>query len=118
MTPISRLAIGSPLRHDALDDGDEDEDGEVIQPSSRRSKATVGAMSSLTPRRVFSAGVPVARTPSRRGRVASDNGGGGGDGELIQTPGGAWRRCGESGYKCGRGFCFMCSVDGEGGVDV
>ncbi|KFY90521.1 hypothetical protein V498_05917 [Pseudogymnoascus sp. VKM F-4517 (FW-2822)] len=118
MTPISRLAIGSPLRHDAIEDGDEDEDGGVIQPSSRRSKATVGAMSSLTPRRAFSAGVPVARTPSRRGRVASANGGGGGDGELIQTPGGAWRRCGESGYKCGRGFCFMCSVDGDGGVGV
>lgn len=107
MTPISRLSLRSPLRHDA---GEEDEDngGETVPLSSRRSRAVGDGISSLSPQKGDAAGVSVSETPTRRS----------GDGDLFQTPGGAWRRCGESGYKCGRGFCFRCSVGGEGGVGV
>jgi hypothetical protein len=28
--------------------------------------------------------------------------------ELIRTPGGTMRRCGEDGFKCDRDFCFTC----------
>ncbi len=27
---------------------------------------------------------------------------------MMQTPGGSRRRCGENGFRCGRGFCFKC----------
>jgi hypothetical protein len=29
-------------------------------------------------------------------------------GPMIETPGGSKRRCGENGFRCGRGFCFKC----------
>ncbi|KAK4155536.1 hypothetical protein C8A00DRAFT_41898 [Chaetomidium leptoderma] len=29
-------------------------------------------------------------------------------GELVQTPGGTMRRCGEGGFRCEREFCFGC----------
>lgn len=42
-------------------------------------------------------------------------GGGGSDsraasplGEVVQTPGGTKRRCGEDGFVCNRDFCFVC----------
>lgn len=28
--------------------------------------------------------------------------------ELVQTPGGTMRRCGEGGFRCEREFCFSC----------
>ncbi|KAK0733571.1 hypothetical protein B0T26DRAFT_669972 [Lasiosphaeria miniovina] len=28
--------------------------------------------------------------------------------ELVQTPGGSMRRCGEGGFRCDRDFCFAC----------
>jgi hypothetical protein len=30
------------------------------------------------------------------------------NGSIIETPGGAVRRCGEKGYRCNKGFCFNC----------
>ncbi|KFY54502.1 hypothetical protein V497_07669 [Pseudogymnoascus sp. VKM F-4516 (FW-969)] len=111
MTPISQLRIRSPLRHNT-NVGDEDESGDIIPLSSRRSRAIGSGMSGLSPYKGPAADVSALETPSRRGRVAGANGEGE-DGDLIQTPGGAWRRCGESSYKCGRGFCFRCSAGGE-----
>jgi hypothetical protein len=29
-------------------------------------------------------------------------------GPLIETPGGSKGKCGENGFRCGRGFCFRC----------
>lgn len=29
-------------------------------------------------------------------------------GEVVETPGGARRRCGEGGFRCERDFCFVC----------
>jgi hypothetical protein len=29
-------------------------------------------------------------------------------GSMIETPGGSKRRCGENGFRCGKGFCFKC----------
>jgi hypothetical protein len=29
-------------------------------------------------------------------------------GEMVQTPGGTMRRCGEDGFRCEREFCFSC----------
>ncbi|KFY34345.1 hypothetical protein V494_06855 [Pseudogymnoascus sp. VKM F-4513 (FW-928)] len=108
MTPISRLPIRSPLRHEGGEEENEDDSGDAPPSLSQRSRAIEGGTSNLS----------VTGTPSRRGRVGSVSGGTSEDGDLIQTPGGAWRRCGESGYKCGRGFCFRCSVGGEGEVGV
>ncbi|OBT81519.1 hypothetical protein VE02_09749 [Pseudogymnoascus sp. 03VT05] len=120
MTPISRLAVRLPLRRDADEDEDEDEDEveDVTHLLSRRSRAVGGGMSNLSPSKGDSASTSVMGTPSRRGGVGSGNGVKSEDGDLTQTPGGAWRRCGESGYKCGRGFCFRCSAGGEGEVGV
>jgi hypothetical protein len=28
--------------------------------------------------------------------------------EMVETPGGTMRRCGEDGFRCGRDFCFSC----------
>lgn len=51
-------------------------------------------------------------TPSGRRSGASRGDGGIGAaeemGELVQTPGGTMRRCGEGGFRCGRDFCFVC----------
>ncbi|ELR06825.1 hypothetical protein GMDG_08117 [Pseudogymnoascus destructans 20631-21] len=118
MTPLSMLAVRSPLRHD--DEENEDEDGgqDVIQPLSRRSRAVGGGMSYLSTPKGDGAGASVTGTPSRRGGIKHGNEMKSEDGKMIQTPGGAWRRCGESGYKCGRGFCFRCSVGGEGEVGM
>ncbi|KAK3394360.1 hypothetical protein B0H63DRAFT_460725 [Podospora didyma] len=49
--------------------------------------------------------------PSFRGR--GDEGDGGSSpsrvgSELIQTPGGSMRRCGEGDFRCDRDFCFVC----------
>ncbi|KAK3310457.1 uncharacterized protein B0T15DRAFT_518572 [Chaetomium strumarium] len=30
--------------------------------------------------------------------------------ELVETPGGTMRRCGEGGFRCGRDFCFSCCL--------
>ncbi|KFY23908.1 hypothetical protein V493_05562 [Pseudogymnoascus sp. VKM F-4281 (FW-2241)] len=108
LTPISRLAVRSPLRHDVEDE--DENDGEIYHPSSQGPRAVGGGVSIPSTRKVYGTGTSATGTPSRRSRA----GGGHEDGDLIQTPGGAWRRCGESGYKCGRGFCFQCSADGEG----
>lgn len=118
MTPLSSLAVRSPLRHDPDGDEDEDEIEDVTNSLSRRSRYVGGGMSNISPGGVDGASMSVMGTPSRRGGVGRGNGEKSGDGELIQTPGGAWRRCGESGYQCGRGFCFRCSVGEEGEVDV
>lgn len=114
MTPISQLPIRSPLRHNT-NGGDEGWDTTI--PSSGRGRAIGGRMSSFSPHKGLLAEVSAAETPSRRGRVVGANGEGE-DGDLVQTPGGAWRRCGESSYKCGRGFCFRCSAGGEEEVGV
>jgi len=29
-------------------------------------------------------------------------------GSMIETPGGSKKRCGENGFRCGKGFCFKC----------
>jgi hypothetical protein len=118
MTPLSSLAVRSPLRRDADENEDEDEIEDVTHSLSRRSRAVRVGASNLSPGEVDGAGMSVIGTPSRRGGVGRGNGVKSDHGDLIQTPGGAWRRCGESGYKCGRGFCFRCSVGGEGEVDV
>ncbi|OBT73189.1 hypothetical protein VF21_08706 [Pseudogymnoascus sp. 05NY08] len=118
MTPISRLAVRSPLRRDADEDEDEDEIEDVTHLLSRRSRAVGAGMSNLSPGKGDRASTSVIGTPSRRGGVGSGNGVKSEDEDLIQTPGGAWRRCGESGYKCGRGFCFRCSAGTEGEVGV
>ncbi|KAI1809911.1 hypothetical protein GGS20DRAFT_243554 [Poronia punctata] len=32
------------------------------------------------------------------------------DPDLVATPGGTLRRCGENGFSCGREFCFTCCI--------
>ncbi|KAK0633004.1 hypothetical protein B0T14DRAFT_505632 [Immersiella caudata] len=58
-----------------------------------RSGPTAGGPGSLM--RASAAGVP----PSPVSRLGS---------ELIQTPGGHVRRCGEGDFRCDRDFCFVC----------
>jgi hypothetical protein len=74
-------------------------------------------------------GVSTPLSSGKRRRVAGvysgsngGGGGGGGDGkgprtpttarvvasEMVQTPGGTMRRCGEGGFRCERDFCFVC----------
>lgn len=47
-----------------------------------------------------SPGVLSAETPVSN-RIRSES-------ELVQTPGGTLRRCGEGGFRCERDFCFTC----------
>lgn len=50
-------------------------------------------------------------TKKGRGIVDRDTDGGDKGGSPgIRTPGGSWRRCGASGFRCQREFCFKCSV--------
>ncbi|GAB1311047.1 hypothetical protein MFIFM68171_01257 [Madurella fahalii] len=45
----------------------------------------------------------------RSGTAGRGEGGEGeGEGELVQTPRGTMRRCGEGEFRCGRDFCFVC----------
>jgi hypothetical protein len=51
-----------------------------------------------------------ASTPRSVKRHVSFNAGGGIDSNysLIETPSGSMRKCGESGFRCERDFCFKC----------
>jgi hypothetical protein len=49
------------------------------------------------------------RTPSgRKGNGLGTRDSGLEEEELVQTPGGTMRRCGEGGFRCEREFCFSC----------
>jgi hypothetical protein len=51
----------------------------------------------------------VSTSKSTARQVELSTGGGSDlDNPLIETPGGSTRKCGESGFKCGRNFCFKC----------
>ncbi|KAL2134951.1 hypothetical protein VTI74DRAFT_10272 [Chaetomium olivicolor] len=65
------------------------EGGEIQTPSGRKTGRR---------RKSMLGGLPV--TPSSR-RVRDEA-------ELVQTPGGTMRRCGEGGFRCERDFCFSC----------
>lgn len=30
---------------------------------------------------------------------------------VLRTPGGTFRKCGEDGFRCRKGFCFACGVE-------
>ncbi|KAK4132562.1 hypothetical protein BT67DRAFT_443763 [Trichocladium antarcticum] len=57
---------------------------------------TAGRRGSST---MASAGGKGFRTPTSARRAGS---------EMVQTPGGTMRRCGEAGFRCERDFCFVC----------
>jgi hypothetical protein len=77
--------------------------------SLRKKRKSVSTPTMSTPAR--KGGVPgsTARgSPHPMARGTGVEGDGGEEGELVQTPGGTMRRCGEDGFVCGKPFCFAC----------
>ncbi|KAK3301060.1 uncharacterized protein B0H64DRAFT_29933 [Chaetomium fimeti] len=70
-----------------------------------KSAVLAGSLNTNTPtgrgRRRKSAAAPWTPSSSTAARLLLES-------ELVQTPGGTMRRCGEGGFRCEREFCFSC----------
>ncbi|KAK3899449.1 hypothetical protein C8A05DRAFT_46483 [Staphylotrichum tortipilum] len=74
--------------------------------SNSNTPATVGSQGNKKRKRKSGPGLGPGLGPStpsndRRFALAAEE-------ELVQTPGGTMRRCGENGFRCAREFCFSC----------
>ncbi|CCC10276.1 hypothetical protein SMACR_02853 [Sordaria macrospora] len=78
-----------------------------IPPRKTTSLAKIASSISISVGVGRSASTPTARavTPSAGSEAEGEEFVGS---EVIQTPGGTLRRCGEAGFRCDRDFCFGC----------
>jgi hypothetical protein len=76
--------------------------------ASKLKRAVLAGSAAAAGRKRGSVGADGFRTPSGRKEKGLGTPSTRLEEELVQTPGGTMRRCGEGGFRCEREFCFSC----------